>query len=243
MTNANRAVRRSRIGAREDDDPFDLDDHVGPARPTRRGARLIQFGLPVLAAALVAGFFWFRDTGDGPLDMSDALELAASGKLTDPHFLGQTDKGEPVSLRASAARPDSLDLNRVELDDLIGEVRTEDGRLVTLKAASGLYDRQADTIEAAGGVVIATDDGFEFTTEKLSAAIRNGVAVSDGKVRGSGPQGRITAGRMEISFSNALAENPSRDAAQDAAKDVVARFSGGVQVMIDNVAESRATGE
>ncbi len=232
MTKSDGGVRRARIGGLEPQGAAGGEDdaYAAPAR-SRLIPRLVQFGLPIVAVAMVGGFFLIGSGGDREpsVSVAEIIELKNSGKVTNPRFVGRTKNGEPVSLRAAEARPDGLDLNRVELTDVTGEVTMKDGRVVRLRAASGLYSRDDNTVAGEGGVVISTDDGFEFTTDALDADLKENAAPSRAPVVGKGPQGEIRAGRMRLTYGSEV--------------DVVALFDGGVEVRITRVVESRATGE
>lgn len=227
-----RQVRRARVSGFAAAEEDDFDAPIPRAR-RRLAARMARIGLPLAAAALIVGFFYWRPAGEEPerpaISVAELLELQASGKVTNPHFVGQTRTGEPVSFRAAEARPDGLDLNHVDLEDITGEIKLEGGRVVTLTAATGRYDRAENRVEGAGGVEIATSDGFRFETERAQARIDEGVAVADTPVRGAGPQGEIRAGRMRLEIGEG--------------EEMRALFEGGVEVTIRQVAESRATGE
>lgn len=228
--------RAPRAGSSRDDADDRSVDHAFLDEPaynrrsrSRWPARLLQFGLLLAAVAIVAAIFLARPgtVEDGPISAADILEMTTTGRLSNPTFSGSTPQGEPINLRAAEARPDGLDLNRVELTELEGDVTMEGGRVVTLTAVTGLYDRSQNRVEGGGGVVIATSDGFRFTTESVVALIDQTTATTETPIVGSGPQGEIRAARMTIDWGEG---------------DLIALFEGGVEVTITQIVDSRATG-
>jgi hypothetical protein len=198
--------------------------------PTRWLSRLLKIGLPLLGLGVAFAMFWKPgDSSTSPtFDVAAMIALQNSRKLSNPHFVSTTQKGEPISLRAVEARPESLDFNRVELTTVSGEMEMLDGRLVTLTAAEGLYNRETNRVEGIGDVVISTSDGYAFQSQSLIIEIDKSLALSDVPVHGLGSQGVIDAGAMRIYFAK---------------DDMRAVFFKGVKVTIQDMAKSRVTGE
>ena len=65
-------------------------------------------------------------------------------------------------------------------------------------ASQGVVNDREQTAQLIGDAVITNSAGYRMTTEKLTAAMDRIEAESAGPVTGTGPPGRIDAGKMQI---------------------------------------------
>ena len=171
-------------------------------RRVRRYSRLVALmtvALPLGALALIAAIFISaRDRGE-LTDIFTAEELARLGaglRLDNPRFAGVTEDGEPFVVRAEWALPDSAMPRVIELEEPRGEIELDDGRVVSVEAAGGRLEREAETATLRGGVTIETSDGYLIETERVEVEFDARTARAPGTVTVSGPRGSIEAGSM-----------------------------------------------
>lgn len=171
-------------------------------RRVRRYSRLValmKVALPIGALALIAAIFLSaRDHGD-LTDIFTPEELAQLGaglRLDNPRFAGVTDKGEPFVVRADWALPDSAMPRVIELEAPVGEIELNDGRTVSVEAATGLLDRVAETASLRGGVRLESSDGYLIETDRIRVDLGARTARAPGAVSVSGPRGSIEASSM-----------------------------------------------
>lgn len=65
-------------------------------------------------------------------------------------------------------------------------------------AKQGVVNDRRQEAELIGDAVITTSAGYRMTTEKLTTALDRIEAETAGPVTGTGPPGRIDAGKMQI---------------------------------------------
>jgi len=180
--------------------------------PYSRRVRLMKILLPLLAVAVIGAIFLAgRDRGDvsAILSAEKIARLSAGLRLETPRFVGRTEAGEPFSLSAAWAEPNSAMPDEILLEDPAGEIRLDEARLLTGRADSGLLLRGENRLTLTGAVVIETSDGYRFETDILEIDTANKAAASPSDVLGLGPNGTIEAGSMR------LRQNPeTKNAAQ-----------------------------
>lgn len=206
---------------------------AAPPRPRRSGGRAggrwLRLGLPLAALATIAAVFWlsrpsYKQTA---LNLVDGMKLSAGMELSNPRYIGQTANDEPFQITAVSARPDGPDPTEIALDQVTGDITLKDGKAAQLTASEGIWMRETNRLRLSGGVTLRLSDGYEMETDAMLADIDSREIVTDGDVVGSGPVGRLEAGRARF---------------QDVDKGV-AWFEDGVKVLITKLVESRATGE
>lgn len=178
------------------------------ARTTPRGTgrytalvRLAKIVLPLAALATIGAIFLAGQRRQDAGDLLSPAELATLGaglRLQEPRFSGQTEAGEPYTLAAVSATPESAMPDRIDLESPRGELLMENGREIDGRSVSGRLDRADDRLMLRGDVVIETSDGYRFETEQLDIDLARRAAHSPVAIRGTGPSGSIEAGNMRL---------------------------------------------
>jgi len=168
-------------------------------------SRFIQWGkiiLPLLALGLLSTMFLFSRTVNPedaiPISEVDVEQIAREQRLAAPEFSAVTSDGSTVTVRAAVARPDLTDARRLTAEDVDAQILTQEGLEIDIDANEALYDGGADQLSLTGDVQITTSTGYDLRTETLVADLEETGLVSESKVRGNGPSGRLEAGRMEL---------------------------------------------
>jgi lipopolysaccharide export system protein LptC len=166
-----------------------------------RTVAFLKVLLPLLALAILATVFLLSRT-DGPnanipFAEGDITERVRDQRITRPFFSGVTDKGEEITVDADAARPGTAD-RPGGADNIRATIKMTGGTSILLESDSGAIDPTGDVVMLTGDVRITSSTGLHVQTEALNAALSGVRADTPGRVTGTGPMGRFTAGRMEI---------------------------------------------
>ena len=170
-------------------------------RTYTRIVRWMKFLLPVAAFGLVALIFLQGRERGSAIDLFTPAELARLGaglRLEQPRFSGVTEGGEPFTVTAEWALPDSAMPEHVEFEKPEGDMTLEDGRKLHVTAEKGFLDRSAETLTLRGDVIIRSSDGYDLRTGTLEVDFGENRATAPGPVRGRSPDGEIDAGSMRV---------------------------------------------
>jgi lipopolysaccharide export system protein LptC len=188
----------------------------------------LKIVLPLLALGLLATLFLFSRSIDPtstiPFTTIDLSERAREEQVTNPEFAGATTKGDLIALRAEKARPDPDDPTRALATGLVARIDLTSGNSIRFRADHGSVDQRDDRAVLDGDVVITTSTGYRMTTEKLISGMARVHAETLGPVKGSGPPGTLSAGRM------LLVDRAAEGAPES---DVHLLFTDGVKLIYD----------
>lgn len=177
------------------------------ARLTSRYSRfvdLMRILLPAIAAALIALVaLWPQLTGGyGSLIIPMLKNVEMDGldamRMRNPRYVGQTGNAEPYAVTAEEALVDPAAPDFIRLDRLAADITTTGRRDVRLVALTGLYDRELEELDLAGGIELTTSDGYRFETEVAEVDLKRGQVVGRKPIEGTGPTGDLEADRFEI---------------------------------------------
>jgi lipopolysaccharide export system protein LptC len=178
--------------------------------------------LPLAALGLLSTLFLISNTIDpsapvpsAPIDLE---QRAQDLGVTRPSFAGVSPRGDEITLRADAARPERDAPKRLVAERISGRIGLRDGAELELRAATARLDQSTMTAMLGGGVHIATTTGYEIDTDRLEMRLDALRAESPGQVVATGPLGNITAGRMILHEA-------------DESGDAELLFSGGVRLI------------
>jgi len=172
--------------------------------PRRGGARhsrlvaLLKFLLPIGAAALIAvvAVWPSLQKAEGQFRIGFAT-IQPSGpvnpSMINARYVGTDSENQPFQITADLARNLGDAAASIELDLPKADLGLEDGAWVVLTADTGLYRRDAKTLDLKGGVNVFHDTGYEIRTEKATIDLAANTAAGDQPVQGHGPFGELTA--------------------------------------------------
>ena len=159
--------------------------------------RRMRVALPILAAVLIATFFF--NTRQGGVDdafLDDFAEVDAtpqSLKTAKPHFTGVDARGNPYEVTAEAAlqQPDGGKV--VDLEAPRAVTSTGDGQSV-VAARTGVFDADAKRLDLKEGVTFEHRVGattYVLRTPAATYTIDDRIVVSDAGVDGEGSDGEL----------------------------------------------------
>lgn len=175
-------------------------------RRIRRASRysrfvgLMRFVLPATALVLVALLMlWPRLMGGGLIApmFVDASKQLEQMQMRQPRYVGQTSEGRPFTVRAETAETTPTAPDRIQLDRLVAQVDTQ-RRELELAALSGVYRRDDQELDLAGGIEVLTSDGYRLETESARVLLEHGRVIGQRPITGTGPAGELSANRFEI---------------------------------------------
>lgn len=163
-----------------------------------------------IALPSAAGFLLFlvvllpqlRDEGDRyriDTEMSDTPG-SQSLSMTNARYYGTDDEGRPYAVAASGVRQRPEDQDSIELASPAAEISMSDGKVLSAKATTGLYNRGQQKLDLSGEVALADQAGYEFRTAAARVDLEQGTASGETPVSGAGPLGTLqAAGGFQVS--------------------------------------------
>jgi len=176
----------------------------GSGRGYSRLVRSLRLLLPLLAAGIL--FFtmlfptidWRQsglpDQDDLKLDPRDANQI----RMRTARLVGTDEAGRAYEVSAVEARQGEDGTETVLLDRPAGRVTMEDGASLNMEAASGVFDRNAETIDLTGSVTVEHGLGYRFRSESATVDLNEGRASGNEPIDGFGPEGEIHGEGFEI---------------------------------------------
>lgn len=164
------------------------------------GAKIV---LPLIAIGLLGLLFFLGEPApDGtPLRMADKdlRELTGGQQLGKADYATVTSDGTEVRISARRFYPGDGDASGITLgDDLSARLQTPDGLSYEVAAPAGRHDSETGATTLTGGVRIDTSDGYRLRTDTLAVRADPMLIETLTPVRGQGPLGTLTAGRMRL---------------------------------------------
>jgi lipopolysaccharide export system protein LptC len=123
------------------------------------------------------------------IDLRDAREL----RMLNPRYLGTDRLNRPFTVTAAVAHqvPDRQDLMSLEAPR--ADMKTHGGADVVVTAATGVYQSQAQLLDAFGEVTLVHQNGTRFVTDTARLDVAHNAAQGDDPIEGHGPSGDVKA--------------------------------------------------
>ena len=135
----------------------------------------------------------FSITADSAVQPQDAppppAPIAGLGSSDD----AAASKAKPADAKSAAATGNIINLRRPMAD-----MTMSDGAWVAVTADSGVYDRDAGTVDLSGNVNLFHDTGLSFETDAAKVDLKNDAASGNRPIEGSRQDGEITAEGFEV---------------------------------------------
>lgn len=112
-------------------------------------------------------------------------------QIVNPRFTGTDRNRRPYSVTADSAAQAKEASGQIDLAFPKADLTARNGTWIAVSAASGRYDRQAETLLLKGGVDMFHDQGYELHTPSARVDLAQGRASGDQPVRGQGPFGTL----------------------------------------------------
>jgi lipopolysaccharide export system protein LptC len=201
---ADSAKSESRVGKNRADNRDEAGGLARLARPPRLSGvdaysifvGFMKLLLPTMAVALillVVAWPQFRieradlSSGIGTLSLDQADKLA----MYNARYEGIDKNDRPFLVTAEVASQVGSAENVVDLEAPTADITTASGTWLALQAATGRYDRDAETLDLSGGVSLYHDKGIELHTPSARVDLRAARAQGDEPVTSQGPFGYL----------------------------------------------------
>lgn len=162
--------------------------------------------LPLIAIGSMSTMFLMSKSAPDqtklPFAQTGLVEKIRDQQLSQPYFSGTTKAGDAISLSAASIRPDPDVSGRILAKNVLTTLTEPSGNQVTLAGAAGQYSETSSLLELDQGVQIVSHDGYQFSATDLEMNVQTMTMSANGPIQGTGPQGVITADRLEVSREN-----------------------------------------
>jgi len=160
--------------------------------------------LPMGALALLSTLFLFARSPANQgqeIPIGQIEEIAKEQQITAPQFSGIADDGSVIAVRADSAKPDVAIQDTLLVEDIAIDVDAPDGTTLKITSGTSVLDTAAQTARLNGLSRMTTSSGYTMETNGISADLKTGEIVSDGKLAVQAPFGDLTAGKVRITVS------------------------------------------
>ncbi|MCY4287922.1 MAG: LPS export ABC transporter periplasmic protein LptC [Aestuariivita sp.] len=177
--------------------------NTGDLDPYSRRVNFLKLTLPLVALGLLSTTFLLSRSID-PMDalpFGDAAdpERLSEQRVTKPRFVGLTERGHEIIVRAEVARPETGG-RFADAEDVTAFITLSKNptKRVMLQSKSGILDHERKVARFVGDVRITTSSGYELTTAALESSLDELRVESEGDVQGQSPLGQLAAGKMVV---------------------------------------------
>jgi lipopolysaccharide export system protein LptC len=198
--------------------PRGAADYVRAHRHSRR-VKFLKYALPTIAAASVAGFILtmrFADITGAALVGLSGINIQEKRLVMDaPHMSGYDADRRPYEVKAIKALQSLDNPKMVTLDTIDAKFGTDGPDTVRVKARSGLFNGNQNSLLLQNGIAIDTSDGYQATLQDANIDISKGnlasqkpveVHASDGSwLKANGVQ--ILNRGAKVTFVNGVSVN------------------------------------
>ncbi|MGH7116899.1 MAG: LPS export ABC transporter periplasmic protein LptC [Stellaceae bacterium] len=121
------------------------------------------------------------------IDLREAREL----KMLNPRYAGVDRYNRPFVMTAAVGRQVPNHNNLLSLEQPRAELTVHGGAKITLAAATGIYQSQAQLLDLFGEVTLIHQNGTRFVTRQAHADFSDNTAEGHDPIVGNGPSGEI----------------------------------------------------
>ena len=189
----------------------DIEPRGDKARWARPGSGhdrfigLLKFGLPaiVIGLFLLLAIAPFGQKSDVSflLDKNKAEKAQERMRVEQARYTGSDDKGQPFEINADHAIQQSSAVRVVDINGMSAKVGLDQGP-VTITAATGRYDLDAQKVAVPGGVKVRDDKGYHLDTSGVNIDMKGKQLDSSGPVTGTMRLGEFTGGHLSADLGS-----------------------------------------
>jgi lipopolysaccharide export system protein LptC len=182
-------------------------DAFNRARRHSRRVRVLKFAVPLVAVAIAVAFPVYSYL-KAPLSISVQADGTAfsDGKLVmaNPKLNGFTKQKLPYSLTATRATQDVGQQAVIDLEGINAKLPVATDNIVSVDAAHGIYNRDANTMDLTSDVSVTTTDGLVAKFKSIFLDMGKGSMKTSNPVDVSRGGSRITADSMSVEDNGRL---------------------------------------
>ncbi len=98
--------------------------------------------------------------------------------MLDPHVKGVNEKNEPYDFTADSATQAQKSADEMYLENVLGHMTGQDGKITTLTAPDGLHNNKTDQMTFNNGVVVQREADMTATFQTATAFIKKQIVIS-----------------------------------------------------------------
>jgi len=182
-------------------------DAFSRAQRHSRRVRVLKFAVPLLAVAIAVAFPVYSYL-KAPVSVSVQADGTAfsDGKLVmaNPKLNGFTKQKLPYSLTATRATQDVGQQAVIDLEGINAKLPVATDNIVSVDAAHGIYNRDANTMDLTSDVSVTTTDGLVAKFKSIFLDMGKGSMKTSSPVDVSRGGSRITADSMSVQDNGRL---------------------------------------
>lgn len=188
-------------------DPLASDDAAQKVAAFRKARRhssrvsILKIVLPIVAIMTGAAFFGYSyavTPAKLSLDVSDSAVSDGKLVMSNPKLEGFTQLNKPYSMTAFRAYQNLTNPGLIELEQVDAKLPYDEKNVASIKAESGFYDQQANTLKLDKGLTVTTTDGISVKLNSAYIDISKGEITTDLPVDIHLKGSRIQAESMSI---------------------------------------------
>lgn len=178
------------------------------ARRHSRRVRLLKRALPVAALLMIvafAGRSWLWTPQALPIDLGTLAIENGRLVMTDPRLDGLTGRdGRPYSMTATRAVQDIGMSGRIDLEGIDARLPVDKAGWMSVSAASGVFDREANRLAIDSELTMTSDDGMKAVLRSAVVDIASGSLETADPVDISLDGAHISADSMSVRDKGAV---------------------------------------
>ncbi|MEM5495701.1 LPS export ABC transporter periplasmic protein LptC [Hoeflea sp. AS16] len=171
------------------------------ARAHSRLVRVLKILLPLAAAFIVAAFVvvsWLDNLVPEGVGIESVVIKDGKLVMQSPVMSGQGPGARPYTMRAAQAIQDLTTPDVIALEDIYADLPVSNGDQAVLNAASGTYNRTAQTLLFDKPFSVTSESGMSAQLQSASIDLANGGMISDAPVSISSGEASVVAQSMQM---------------------------------------------
>jgi lipopolysaccharide export system protein LptC len=184
-----------------------IDEAMRRARRHSSRVRFFKAALPVLAVVMVLGFAgraWLLNPVGLPFELDGAAVEDGRLVMSNPKLEGVTREGRPYSMTARRASQEIGSTQSIDLEGIDAQLPVDAERRARVKAETGTFDREANTLEIDSPIEIETSDGMTALFQSALVDIKAGRMTTREPIRVELEGTRIEAETMTVEDGGGL---------------------------------------
>ena len=168
-----------------------------------RIVRLLRWVLPLCALALAV--FLLTWPSFNLIELPEVIPISGleqptpeRSTMTNVRFLGTDSDGRPFTISARRAWHGSDRGEMVFLEGVSGSITVGEGDWMSLAADAGYFEQASQVLTLESSVKVTSSNGYRLESERVLIDLEQGMAESDGMVKGTGPSGDLEAEGFEV---------------------------------------------
>ncbi|MEO3997717.1 LPS export ABC transporter periplasmic protein LptC [Mesorhizobium sp. CAU 1732] len=184
-----------------------VDAAFKSARRHSGRVRVLKFVLPVAAVCMVLAFgakSWLSTPGGVSVNLAGTAIEGGRLVMADPKLDGFTSDNRAYKMSAARAIQDIGNASKIDLEGIDARLPFDDDNWMTIAAATGIFDRDANRLDINSDITVMTDNGITALLKSASVDIAKGSLNTQHPVDITLDGARIEADSMTVKEKGAV---------------------------------------